>query len=67
MKTMRWLIGVPVVFLCAFLTLELSHGAEMDSTETHCWRKKNIGNGSVRTWLKVDTKNAGSLAVLGLR
>src|SRR5215216_6508394 len=56
MKTMRWLIGVPIVFLCAFLTLELSHGAEMDATETLVGEKKNIGNGSVHTWLKVDTK-----------
>jgi hypothetical protein len=56
MKTMRWLVVLPAVFLCAFLTLELSHSAEMDATETLVGEKKNIGNGSVHTWLKVDTK-----------
>ena len=57
MKNFRRSIGFPAVFLCLFLALELSHSAAMDATETLVGEQKNIGNGSVRTWLKVDTKD----------
>jgi len=57
MKSIGLLIGVPTVFVALLLSIELSHGAEIDSTKTLVGEQKNIGNGSVRTWLKVDTKN----------
>lgn len=57
MKTMRLLIGFPAAFFVLFLSIELSHGSEIDSTKIVIGEQKNIGNGSVRTWLKVDMKN----------
>ena len=57
MKTMRLLISFPAVFLVLSLSLALSHSSEIDSAKTIIGEQKNVGNGSVRTWLKVDIKN----------
>jgi hypothetical protein len=56
MSDRRWLIGVPAVLLVLLLSVELGRGAEGDSTKTIVGEQKNIGNGSVRTWLQVDAK-----------
>jgi hypothetical protein len=56
MTTRRWLIGLPAAFLCLLLALERSHSTELEAAETLVGEQKNIGNGSVRTWLKVDPK-----------
>jgi Domain of unknown function (DUF5602) len=57
MKNIWLLIGLPTTFVALFLSIELSHGSEIDSTKTIMGEQKTIGNGSIRTWLKVDTKN----------
>lgn len=57
MKHMRWLIGLPTALLVLFPAIEQSHGADVGSTRTIAGEQKKIGNGSVRTWLKVDAKN----------
>jgi hypothetical protein len=56
MKKLIFLIGFPMVLLVLFLSIQLIHGSETDSTKTIIGEQKNIGNGSVRTWLKVDAK-----------
>lgn len=65
MKNMRWLLGLPMIFVALFLSVELSHGAEGDSTKTIIGEQKSIGNGSIRTWLKVDA-NTGEPRSIGV-
>ncbi len=55
MEKMRGSIRFVAVFLCLFIT-PLSLSAQMDSTQTIAGEQKNIGKGTVRTWLKVDAK-----------
>jgi hypothetical protein len=57
MQVMRSLCAFPVAFIALFLSVELSHGSEIDSIKTIVGEQKNLGKGSIRTWLKVDTKN----------
>ena len=53
---MRWPIGVAAAALCVFLALERSETAQVDATQTIVGEQRAIGNGTVRTWLKVDAK-----------
>ena len=53
---MRWPIGVAAAALCVFLALERSETAQVDATQTIVGEQRTIGNGTVRTWLKVDAK-----------
>jgi hypothetical protein len=57
MKKPRWLIGFVTAFLILFPTLELSHSAQTEGTDTIAGEQKPIGKGTVRTWLKVDAKS----------
>jgi len=54
MRNLRWLIGFSAAFLCFFAFVDVNNGAEKDSVKTIFGEQKNIGNGTVRTWLKVD-------------
>jgi hypothetical protein len=54
MKNGRLLLGFLTAFLCLFLSGEFSCGSEVDATQTVIGEQKNLGNGSVRTWVKVD-------------
>jgi hypothetical protein len=56
MKKLRWLSGLLAVFLVLVLALELRHSAQTEATETIVGQQKNIGNGTVHTWLKVEAK-----------
>src|SRR4051794_14796214 len=57
MNKMKWLTGTLGIFLCLFLALKLGHtAAQVDTTQTIVGDQKKIGNGTVRTWVKVDTK-----------
>jgi hypothetical protein len=65
MNKTTWLVGLPAVFVCFFLGLQLMPAAQGDSTQTINGEQKNIGRGTVRTWLKVDarTREPRSLGV----
>jgi hypothetical protein len=56
MQNLKLLIGFPTVLLVLFLSIGHSHSTEIDSTKTISGEQKNVGNGTVRTWLKVDIK-----------
>ena len=56
MKRMSLLIGLLTAFFVLSPAMERSHGADGDSTKTILGEEKKVGNGSVRTWLKVDAK-----------
>jgi hypothetical protein len=56
MKKMRWPIGSLAIFLCLFVVLNLGRSAQVDTTQTIVGDQKKIGNGTVRTWVKVDAK-----------
>jgi Domain of unknown function (DUF5602) len=57
MKGIGLAVGLPTLFVALLLSVDWSHGAEIDATKTILGEQKNIGNGSIRTWLKVDAKN----------
>jgi hypothetical protein len=68
MKHMRLLIrlsGFLTTFLVLLLAIEQGHGSETDSIKTIVGEQKHIGNGSVRTWLKVDA-NSGEPRIIGV-
>jgi len=65
MKNVKLLIDFHTVFFVLFLSIEISYGLEIDSIKTISGEEKNIGNGSIRTWLKVDTKN-GEPRIIGV-
>ena len=56
MATMKWPIGVGAAILCALLTAARGETVQQDATQTIAGDQKTIGNGTVRTWLKVDAK-----------
>src|SRR5215475_12992008 len=56
MIKLKWPIGFLVLSLCLFLTLRRSQVAQTDATKTIVGEQKNIGKGTVHTWLKVDAK-----------
>jgi len=58
MKTLKWLISIVAAFLVLLLTLQVRHSAQTAAQPTTIvtGEQKTIGKGSVRTWVKVDTK-----------
>ena len=56
MKRTRSRLGVPLALLVLLLSLKPGHGADGEATRLITGEQKAIGNGSVRTWLKVDGK-----------
>jgi hypothetical protein len=56
MKTTRWLLSLVAVFFIFVLALQLRQSAQTESTDTIVGEQKPMGQGTVRTWLKVDTK-----------
>jgi len=63
MKKLRWVIGLLGLFLLLLLALQLRQTAETEATDTIVGEQKTIGNGSVRTWLKVDSKTREPRAI----
>jgi len=57
MEKIRLPVGLLTVFLFPLLATELSHGSTLDSITTIIGEQKNIGNGSIRTWLTVDKQS----------
>lgn len=57
MEKIRLPVGLLMVFLFPLLATELSHGSTLDSITTIIGEQKNIGNGSIRTWLTVDKQS----------
>src|SRR5256714_6676120 len=57
MKSTRLLLSFPIVFLVSLLSTELCHAAQIEGTKMLIGEQKNIGNGSVRTWLNIDTES----------
>jgi len=55
-NNMRWPIGVLTGALCLFLAHERSESIQLNATKTIVGEQRAIGNGTVRTWLKVDAK-----------
>src|SRR5690242_4126919 len=53
---MKWILAVVAVALILFLALQLRQTAQGEALDTIVGEQKNIGNGMVRTWLKVETK-----------
>ena len=56
MQILKVLFAFPLVFLTLVLSVDHSHSSEIDSTKIIRGEQKNVGNGTVRTWLKVDIK-----------
>jgi hypothetical protein len=52
----KWPIVVLAGFVCALLALERGLVAQQATTRTIVGEQKTLGNGTVRTWLKVDAK-----------
>jgi hypothetical protein len=57
MKSVKWVTGFLTACFCLSMSLEDSGGSTIHSIQTIPGEQKNIGNGSVRTWLKVDSKS----------
>jgi hypothetical protein len=57
MKRSRFLIGFLATLLILLLSVGISPTAMADSTKTIVGEQKQLGNGSVRTWLQVDENN----------
>src|SRR6266536_6079018 len=57
MKKSRQLSGFVSTFLILFLTFQLYLGAQREALDTIAGEQRPIGKGTVRTWLKVDTKS----------
>src|SRR5204863_1531920 len=55
MKKMSWLIAFLIIVASVSVALVLSQNPQ-DGTQTIAGDQKNIGKGTVRTWLKVDAK-----------
>jgi hypothetical protein len=53
---MKWILGVLAIALILFLALQLRQSAQGEATDTIVGEQKTIGNGIVRTWLKVEAK-----------
>ena len=62
---MRRPLGFLAGFLCLFLALERTQSAQQNATQTIVGEQKTLGNGTIRTWLKVDanTREPRSLGV----
>src|SRR5215470_14676608 len=57
MKKSKWLIGFLAAFLLLFLVFQVRHSAQAQAqTTTVNGEQKTIGNGVVRTWVKVDAR-----------
>jgi Domain of unknown function (DUF5602) len=56
MRNVRSLIGVVAAFLFLFPGPQVRQSAQTEATDTIAGAQKTIGNGTVRTWLKVDAK-----------
>ena len=54
---MKWILAVVAIALILFLALQLRQSAQGEALDTIVGEQKNIGNGMVRTWLKVETKS----------
>ena len=65
MKNTRLLVGFPMALFFSLLATELchGHGAEIGATNTLIGEQKPIGNGSIRTWLKVGTSSQEPLSI----
>jgi uncharacterized protein len=65
MNNVRWLIGVVAIFLFLFLGFQARQSAQPGATATIAGEQKPIGNGTVRTWLKVNatTREPRSIGV----
>lgn len=57
MKSVKWTTGFLTACFCLFIASEHSQGSTIHSTETIPGEQKTIGHGSIRTWLKVDSKS----------
>jgi Domain of unknown function (DUF5602) len=57
MKSVKWVSGFLAACFCLSMSLEDSQGSTVHSIRIIAGEQKNIGNGSVRTWLKVDSKS----------
>jgi len=53
---MKWILAVVAIALILFLALQLRQTAQGEALDTIVGEQKNIGNGTVRTWLKVEAK-----------
>ena len=56
MKTARWLIALVAVSVVAFFASCINKSAQTEATDTIVGEQKPIGNGMVRTWVKVESK-----------
>jgi hypothetical protein len=58
MRNIGWPLGslLGAGLLCVVVSVQFSQSAQPDATQTIVGEQKNIGNGSVRSWLKVDAK-----------
>jgi len=54
---MKWILGVLAVALILFFALQLRQTAQGEALDTIVGEQKNIGNGTVRTWVKVEAKS----------
>jgi uncharacterized protein len=63
MKRMRWPLVLLAIFLVFVLALQLRQSAQTQAADTIVGEQKNIGNGNVRTWVKVDPKTREPLSL----
>lgn len=65
MKRTKWAIGLLTAFLCLFIGFVRSQSAQNAAQNTIVGEQKTLGNGTVRTWLRVDPKT-GEPSSLGV-